>query len=110
MSVQDFTEDSMTTAATLQIPGYTAGTWDIDPVHSDVSFTVRHMMVSKVRGRLGKFSGELVTGADVLDSSVTATIEADSIETGNDQRDAHIRSADFFDVVNHPQWTFRSTG
>ncbi len=100
----------MTTAATTAIPGYLAGTWDIDPVHSDVSFTVRHMMVSKVRGRFGTFSGEIVTGADVTDSSVTASIDASSIDTGNEQRDGHIRSADFFDVENHPTWTFRSTG
>ena len=92
------------------IPGYTAGTWTIDPVHSEVGFTVRHMMVSKVRGRFTSFSGEIVTGADPLDSSVTAEIALDSIITGQEQRDAHIRSADFFDVENHPTMTYRSTG
>ena len=99
----------MTSAATTSIPGYIAGTWDIDPVHSDVSFTVRHMMVSKVRGRFGTVSGEIVTGENLASSSVAATIDASSIDTGNEQRDGHIRSADFFDVENHPQWTFRST-
>jgi polyisoprenoid-binding protein YceI len=98
----------MTTAATT-IPGYLAGTWDIDASHSDVSFSVRHMMVSKVRGRFGAFSGEIVTGETLADSSVTATIDATSIDTNNEQRDGHIRSADFFDVEAHPQWTFRST-
>ncbi|QJY48630.1 YceI family protein [Pseudonocardia broussonetiae] len=98
----------MTTTQT-QIPNYIAGTWDIDPVHSDVSFTVRHMMVSKVRGRFGGFSGEIVTGPDVTGSSVRAEIDATSIDTGNDQRDGHIRSADFFAVENHPTWTFVST-
>ena len=88
------------------IPGYTAGTWTIDPVHSEVGFSVRHMMVSKVRGRFTSFSGEIVTGADPLDSSVTADIALDSIVTGQEQRDAHIRSADFFDVENHPKITF----
>jgi polyisoprenoid-binding protein YceI len=100
----------MTSAATTSIPGYLAGTWDIDPVHSDVSFSVRHMMVSKVRGRFGAFSGEIVTGESLTDSTVTASIDASSIDTNNEQRDGHIRSADFFDVENHPQWTFRSTG
>jgi polyisoprenoid-binding protein YceI len=100
----------MTSTATTPIPGYLAGTWDIDPLHSDVSFTVRHMMVSKVRGRFGSFSGEIVTGEDLAGSSVTATIDATSIDTGLEQRDGHIRSADFFDVENHPRWTFRSTG
>jgi polyisoprenoid-binding protein YceI len=97
------------TAAT-QIPGYIAGTWDIDPVHSDVSFTVRHMMVSKVRGRFGSFSGEIVTGEDITASTVTASIDATSIDTGNDQRDGHVRSADFFDVENHPNWTYQAAG
>jgi polyisoprenoid-binding protein YceI len=100
----------MTSATTTTIPGYIAGTWDIDASHSDVSFTIRHMMVSKVRGRFGTFSGEIVTGESLTDSSVTATIDATSIDTNNEQRDGHIRSADFFDVENHPQWTFRSTG
>jgi polyisoprenoid-binding protein YceI len=100
----------MTTAATSQIPGYIAGTWDIDPVHSDVSFTVRHMMVSKVRGRFATFSGEIVTADALTDSEVRATIDATSIDTGNEQRDGHIRSADFFDAENHPEWTYRSTG
>jgi polyisoprenoid-binding protein YceI len=98
----------MTTAT--QIPGYIAGTWDIDPVHSDVSFTVRHMMVSKVRGRFGSFSGEITTGDDITGSTVTASIDATSIDTNSDQRDGHIRSADFFDVENHPTWTFTSSG
>jgi polyisoprenoid-binding protein YceI len=67
-------------------------------------------MVSKVRGRFGTFSGEIVTGADLAGSSVTASIDATSIDTNNAQRDGHIRSTDFFDVENHPSWTFRSTG
>jgi polyisoprenoid-binding protein YceI len=100
----------MTTAASTLTPGYVAGIWDIDPVHSDVSFTVRHMMVSKVRGRFAGFSGEIVTGSDITGSTVTATIDASSIDTGNAQRDGHVRSADFFDVENHPTWTYRSTG
>ncbi len=92
------------------IPGYVAGTWNIDPVHSEVGFSARHMMVSKVRGRFTKFSGQLVTGEDPLASTVSAEIDLASITTGNDQRDDHIRSADFFEVENYPTMTYRSTG
>jgi polyisoprenoid-binding protein YceI len=93
-----------------QIPGYVVGTWDIDASHSTVGFSVRHMMVSKVRGYFREFSGELVTATDPAQSSVTATIDMDSIDTRQEQRDAHIKSADFFDVGNHTVMTFRSTG
>jgi polyisoprenoid-binding protein YceI len=92
------------------IPGYVAGTWQIDPVHSEVGFTVRHMMVSKVRGRFDKFEGTIVTGADPADSSVSASVDMASINTNNEQRDGHIRSADFFEVEKHPTMDFRSTG
>ena len=92
------------------LPGYVAGTWSIDPVHSEVGFTVRHMMVSKVRGKFRNFSGEIVTGQNPLDSAVSAEIDLSSIDTGNEQRDAHIRSADFFEVETYPTMTYRSTG
>jgi polyisoprenoid-binding protein YceI len=101
---------TMTQAGRTQIPGYVAGSWTIDPVHSEVGFSVRHMMVSKVRGKFAKFSGELVTADDVLGSSVKAEIDLASIETGAEQRDAHLRSPDFFDTENHPLMTYRSTG
>ena len=101
----------MTTSAdTTTIPDYVAGTWTIDPIHSEVGFAVRHMMVSKVRGKFKTFSGELVTGENPLDSSVTAEIDLASIETGAEQRDDHIRSADFFEVETYPTMTYRSTG
>ncbi|MHB1488230.1 MAG: YceI family protein [Acidimicrobiales bacterium] len=101
----------MTTAAELKavLPNYVAGTWDIDPVHSDVSFMVRHMMVSKVRGRFTTFSGEITTGENPLESSVTAEIDLASIDTGNEDRDNHVRSADFFEADAHPKMTYRST-
>ncbi|HUO48804.1 MAG TPA: YceI family protein [Acidimicrobiales bacterium] len=101
----------MTTLAptTQTLPGYVAGTWDIDPVHSEVSFVVRHMVVSKVRGRFNQFGGTIVTAEDPLASSVEATIEAGSIDTNQEQRDAHVRSADFLDVETHPTITFSST-
>ena len=98
------------TSTTTQIPGYVVGTWDIDPAHSTVGFVVRHMMVSKVRGFFRDFSGEIVTAEDPTQSRVEATIVLSSIDTRQEQRDAHIRSADFFEVDTHPQMTFRSTG
>jgi polyisoprenoid-binding protein YceI len=97
------------TVSAATIPGYRAGTWQIDTAHSDVSFTVRHMMVSKVRGQFTEFSGTVVTAENPLESSVTASIELNSIDTRNEQRDGHIRSADFFDVEQYPTMTYRST-
>ena len=94
----------------VEIPGYIAGTWAIDPVHSEVSFVVRHMMVSKVRGRFDKFEGTIITAEDPLASTVTASVDLSSINTGQEQRDAHIRSADFFEVEKYPEMTFVSTG
>ncbi|SDN48822.1 Polyisoprenoid-binding protein YceI [Klenkia soli] len=92
-----------------QIPGYLAGTWDIDASHSTVGFSVRHMMVSKVRGYFTKFEGTIVTAEDPAASTVEATVDMDSIDTRQEQRDAHIKSADFFDTGNHTVMTFRST-
>ena len=99
----------MTSSTTVQIPGYVVGTWAIDASHSTVGFSVRPMMVSKVRGYFRTFSGEIVTAEDPAQSTVTATIDMDSIDTRQEQRDAHIRSADFCDVGNHTVMTFRST-
>jgi polyisoprenoid-binding protein YceI len=100
----------MSTVTTPTIPGYIAGTWDLDPSHSEIGFSVRHLMVSKVRGRFAKFEGEFVTAEDPLASSVTATIDVESVITGDENRDAHLRSADFFDVEANPVMTYRSTG
>ncbi len=100
-----------TSAANLtQIPGYLAGTWDIDQVHSDVSFTVRHMMVSKVRGHFRSFSGEIVTAVEPAVSAVEARIDLASIDTNNEDRDKHLLSSDFFDLERFPVMEFRSTG
>ena len=99
----------MTASTSVQIPGYVVGTWDIDASHSTVGFSVRHMMVSKVSGYFTQFSGELVTAANPEESTVNATIDMDSIDTRQEQRDAHIKSADFFDVGNHTVMSFRST-
>jgi polyisoprenoid-binding protein YceI len=99
-----------TTAQTTTLPGLVAGTWVIDPAHTEVGFVVRHMMVSKVKGRFGKVEGTITVAEDVLKSSVEATIDASSIDTRDENRDAHLKSADFFDVENYPTITFRSTG
>ena len=101
---------SVASESKYTIPGYQTGVWDIDPVHSEVSFVVRHMVVSKVRGRFGKFEGTIVLAGEPLQSSVEARIEAGSVDTNNEQRDAHVRSGDFLDTENHPAITFASTG
>jgi polyisoprenoid-binding protein YceI len=86
-----------------------AGTWAIDPAHSEVGFSVRHMMVGKVRGRFTGFTGAIVA-TETGEASVTAEIDVATIDTQNAQRDEHIRSADFFDAATYPTMTFRSTG
>lgn len=96
-------------APTTEIPGYTAGTWKLDGTHSDVTFTVRHLGVSKVRGRFDQVETTIVTAENVLDSTVTTTIQAATIDTNSEQRDGHVRSADFLDVENFPTITFTST-
>jgi polyisoprenoid-binding protein YceI len=85
------------------------GTWTIDPAHSSIGFSVRHLVVSKVRGNFGTFSGAIVVAEDGT-PSVSAEIAVDSLNTGNEQRDGHIKSADFFDAENHPTASFVSTG
>ncbi len=95
---------------TQAIPGYVTGTWTIDPVHSEVGFSVRHMMVSKVRGKFASFEGSVTTTENLLDSSVTASVDLESIDTGSADRDNHIRSADFFEVDANKTMTFVSTG
>jgi polyisoprenoid-binding protein YceI len=86
-----------------------AGTWAIDPTHSSIAFSVRHLVVSKVRGQFNTFSGTVVVGEDGT-PSVTAEIAVDSNDTRNEQRDAHLKAADFFDVEQFPTATFTSTG
>jgi polyisoprenoid-binding protein YceI len=89
----------------------TATTWQIDPAHTQVEFVVTHMMFAKVRGGFNTFSGTLVQGddGDQASGSFSATIAASSIDTGNGDRDNHLRSADFFDTDNHAEITFEST-
>ena len=85
--------------------GLVAGTWNIDPSHSEVGFTVRHLM-SKVRGQFEKFEGTVTTGDTLADTRAQATIDLTSINTREPKRDDHLRSSDFFDVEQHGQMSF----
>lgn len=87
----------------------TPGTFELDPSHSHVGFSVRHMM-GKVRGRFASFSGTVTIAEDPIASSVDVTIDVGSIDTRDEQRDGHLRSPDFFDAESHPKMTYRSTG
>ncbi|HUW78756.1 MAG TPA: YceI family protein [Candidatus Nanopelagicaceae bacterium] len=87
-----------------------AGTWIIDQSHSEVGFTARHLMVSKVRGSFEKFSGTVKVAENFTDSKVEATIDASSVNTRDENRDTHIRTKDFFAVEEFPTWSFISTG
>lgn len=88
----------------------TSGTWVIDPVHTTIGFTVRHAMVTKVRGRFNEFSGSFtLDGANPARSAAEITIQAASFDTQNKDRDTHVTSADFLDVENFPTLTFIST-
>jgi polyisoprenoid-binding protein YceI len=98
----------MTTTTDL-LPGLTAGTWNLDPSHTEASFTVRHAGISKVRGTVPVASGTIVVGDDLSASSVTASLDATKVSTGDANRDGHLLSGDFFDVENAPTWTFTST-
>ncbi len=96
--------------ATVAIPGYLAGTWKADPVHSEIAFSVRHLMITKARGRFTSYDVTIVTSEDPRGSSVGATIDLASIDTGNEPRDNHLRSADYFEVEKYPTMSYRSTG
>lgn len=95
--------------STTTVSGLTAGTWTIDPIHSEVGFSVRHLMVSKIKGVFEKFEGAITVAEDPLVSSVQVTIDVTSINTREENRDNHLRSADFFKADEHPSITFSST-
>ncbi|MCS3842277.1 YceI family protein [Microbacterium sp. AK031] len=95
---------------TIDIPGYRAGIWVLDTAHSEVTFSVRHMMISKVRGTFGMKSATLVAPENPLEAKVEASVDVTSIDTNDEGRDGHLRSADFFDTENFPTMEFVSTG
>lgn len=104
----------MTEAETLTrtldgVPAPLPGTYTLDVAHTVVGFVVRHLMVSKVRGQFNEFSGEIVVGETLADSGVQATIQVASIDTRESQRDAHLKSGDFFEQESHPTIDFKST-
>jgi polyisoprenoid-binding protein YceI len=98
-------ENHVTTATATLIP---TGTYTVDPSHSRVGFAVKHMGIATVRGEFGTFEGSLTVGDD--GAIATGSVTAASVDTNEPQRDAHLRSPDFFDVESHPEIAFRSTG
>jgi polyisoprenoid-binding protein YceI len=96
------------TGSTRTLP-LAPGRWAVDHAHSSISFSIRHLGVSKVRGRFTRFDADVVIGTTLADTSVTASVDLASIDTANPDRDAHVLSADILDVERRPTMTFRST-
>ena len=96
---------SGSTAVLTRVP---TGTWEVDPAHSRVEFQVKHLGIATVRGHFAKFGGTLELDEDLASSRAYGSVEAASVNTNDDGRDAHLRSADFFDVAQYPQISFAS--
>jgi polyisoprenoid-binding protein YceI len=110
--MQAMTETATLAPLTRTVDGVelpAAGTYTLDVSHSSIGFVVKHLMVSKTRGTFTGFSGTVVIGEDPTQSSVQVDVDVASIETRDEKRDGHLRSADFFDVETYPTMTFRST-
>lgn len=97
----------MTTGTDIH-PDYRTGTWKLDPAHSEISFSVKHLMISKVRGTFETFDATIVTAENFEDSTIEATIDVASVNTNQKDRDGHLRTSDFFLVDEHPTMTFVS--
>ena len=99
------TPTSTTTSASIP-----TGTWTVDPTHTRIGFVARHMMVTKVRGSFSEFSAEIEIADDPLESKLTAEVQMASLDTGNADRDGHLRTNDFFDIEHHPTMRLVATG
>lgn len=104
------TNDVSTAGTFADAPDVPAGTYAIDPAHSRAEFRVRHLGISTVTGRFGDVDGTVTVGDGLGSLQANATIDASTIDTGNDRRDGHLQSPDFFDVAQYPEITFTSTG
>jgi polyisoprenoid-binding protein YceI len=94
----------------MSLPQIPAGKWAVDATHSRIGFVARHLMVTKVRGTFRDYTADVVVADDPLESTVKVDVEMDSIDTGNADRDGHLRTNDFFDVPEHPTMSLVSTG
>ena len=91
------------------VAGYKAGTWKLDPTHSEISFSVRHLAISKVKGKFETFDVTVTAPENPSDATIEATIDVASVNTNQAQRDEHLRTSDFFAISEHPQMVFKST-
>ena len=103
------TKETLVTTETTSRPQIEAGTWTLDKAHTKIGFVAKHLMVSKVRGHFARYDAEIVVGDELTDSTIEVEIDPNSITTGADDRDNHLRSTDFFGVETHPEMTFVST-